>query len=550
MVQFMPVCIDEKLKIKAAVYVRFSSHAQRETSIDQQLEVCRRYAQTHGLEIVAIYEDKAMTGTNDNRPDFKRMISDSATAQWQVVLVYAFDRFARNRYDSAVYKRELRNNGIRVLSATEAISDDPTGIIVESLMEGMAEYYSAELSAKIKRGMDDNARKFMTLGSVPLGYCRGKDGKFQIVESEAAVVREIFNRVTHETIADIVNDLNARGITTKSKKPWGKSSLNKILSNDKYIGVYTYKGHKTPDAIPPIMDKELFYRVQEHLSIKPKARAVHGYVSKRRNENGIYLLTGKAFCGECGQPMTGKSGHGKSGQLHYYYQCRGRTAHVCENPAIRRDDLEKYVAFRLKELILDDATVEAIADSTVAYQQGLAGASDLENLTDKLKDIDTSLQNIMRAIEMGIFNATTKSRMDDLERQKSQITYQIEAIRSRMSELMTKDEIIAAIEIFRDGNIEDKRYQEALIDAFLVSVHVYADRFKIIATIGGQNRAIEAGLISSPSDSPEPPDPPTDSFTPCGVRISTTQLHHLELSEPRITISAGLLFIIAQKAHR
>lgn len=540
----MPVCVDEKLKMQAAVYVRFSSHSQRETSIDQQIFVCRRYAESHGLEIVEIYEDRAMTGTNDNRPDFKRMIADSSSGRWQVLLVYAFDRFARNRYDSAVYKRELRNNGIRVLSATEAISDDPTGIIVESLMEGMAEYYSAELSAKIRRGMDDNARKFMTLGAVPLGYCRGKDGKYQIVESEAAIVREIFKRVLTEPIADILQDLNARNISTKSGKPWVKSSMNKLLINDRYIGIYTYKGQKTPDVIPPILDKETFYRVQEHLYLKPRSRSVPGCTQKRRNENGVYLLTGKAFCGECGEPMTGKSGHSKTGALHYYYKCRGRTAHVCDNAPMRRDDLERYVAACLRELILDDTVIEAIADSTVQYQNSLAGASDLDNLTDKLKEIETSLKNIMRAIELGIFNVTTKSRMDELEQQRQQITCQIESIKSRMGEMMSKEEIIAALQIFREGDIEDKRYQEALFDAFLVSVHVYSDRYKIIATVGGQQKAIEQNLINSPSDSPDPSDF-CDS-----VRLEITQHHHFTLSEPVITISEGLLFIFAQKAHQ
>lgn len=529
--------------IKTVIYVRYSSRAQRDASIEQQLEVCRRYAAAHGLEIVRIYEDRALTGTNDNRPGFQQMIADSENGDWQYILVYALDRFARNRYDSAIYKRQLKASGVKVLSATEAIADDPTGIIVESLFEGMSEYYSAELSRKIKRGMDDNARKFMTLGAVPLGYCRGKDGKYELVEAEAAIVREIFSRVLHEPVADVLRDLNAQGITTKSGKAWNKSSLNKMLVNDRYIGTYTYKGQKTPDAIPPIISKELFAKVQEHLALKPRARAMPGAVRRRRMENGTYLLTGKAFCGECGEPLVGDSCHSRSGAMHYYYKCRGRKNHACKLDTIRRDSLERIVAAYLNELVLDDNVVEAIADSTIEYQQHLAGASELESLRAKQKDIDTALSNIMRAIEMGIFNATTKGRMDELEQQRSQVGYQIDAITARLGDIMTKSEITAALELFREGDIEDKRYQEALIDAFLVSIHVYGDRYKIIASVGGQQRAIETGLILSPSDSPEP------DFQDC-VRIEGTKLHHFELSEPRIIINAGLFYILAEKMHR
>ena len=531
--------------IKAVIYVRYSSRAQRDASIEQQLDVCRRYAATNDLEIVGIYEDRALTGTNDNRPGFQQMIADSEKGDWQIVLVYALDRFARNRYDSAIYKRQLKVNGVKVLSATEAIADDPTGIIVESLFEGMSEYYSAELSRKIRRGMDDNAKKFMTLGAVPLGYRRGPDGRYQIIESEAAIVREIFDRVTREPIADIIRDLNERGVLTKYGKPWSKSSFGKILSNDRYIGVYTYKGQKTPDAIPAIISHEQFANVQDYLGNKPQARKVPGALQRRRMENGTYLLTGKAFCGECGEPLTGKSGHGRSGAMHYYYQCRGKTAHVCENKAIRRDDLERTVAAYLNALVLDDDVVAAIADSTVEYQQNLAGASDLKILKEKQKEIDTALQNIMRAIEMGIFNNTTKARMEELEEQKSRIGYQIDAITSRLGTLMTRAEIIAAIELFREGDIEDKKYQEALIDAFLVSVHVYADHYKIIATVGGQQRAIETGLISAPSDSPDPSEPAQT------VRISSADLHQRGIKQTlflqRWLCCNGLAIIPSQK---
>ena len=124
--------------MKAVIYARYSSHNQRDVSIEQQVAACRKYADKNGMEILRIYDDHAMTGTNDNRPEFRRMIRDSASGAFSCVIVYSLDRFSRDRYDSAVHKHTLRDNGVKVLSATENIQDNPTGILMESILEGFA----------------------------------------------------------------------------------------------------------------------------------------------------------------------------------------------------------------------------------------------------------------------------------------------------------------------------------------------------------------------------------------------------------------------------
>ena len=141
------------------IYARFSSHSQREESIEGQLKVCYEYAKNNNHVIVGEYIDRAISGTSDNRPQFQKMIADSDKKCFQGILVYQLDRFARNRYDSAVYKAKLKKNGVKVYSARENITDDASGILVEGLLESMAEYYSAELSQKIKRGIELNASK-------------------------------------------------------------------------------------------------------------------------------------------------------------------------------------------------------------------------------------------------------------------------------------------------------------------------------------------------------------------------------------------------------
>ena len=138
--------------MKAVIYARYSSDKQTEQSIDGQLRICRDYAGQNGIELIGNYIDRAVSGRFDNRPNFQLLIKDSKRSLFDTVLVYKFDRFARSKYDSAIYKRQLKRNGVKVVSASEYIPDAPEGIILESMLEGYAEYFSAELSQKVKRG--------------------------------------------------------------------------------------------------------------------------------------------------------------------------------------------------------------------------------------------------------------------------------------------------------------------------------------------------------------------------------------------------------------
>lgn len=139
--------------MNVVIYARYSSHSQTEQSIEGQLHTCYEYAKNNGYLVVGEYIDRAQSGTTDSRAEFQRMIADSDKHTFEGVLVYQLDRFARNRYDSAINKAKLKKNGVRVISARENISDDASGILVEGVLESMAEYYSAELSQKIRRGM-------------------------------------------------------------------------------------------------------------------------------------------------------------------------------------------------------------------------------------------------------------------------------------------------------------------------------------------------------------------------------------------------------------
>lgn len=267
--------------MNVVIYARHSpGPKQNEHSIEGQLEVCYEFAKRNGYNVIGEYIDRDISGKTDNRPEFLKMIKDSERKQFQGVLVYQLDRFARNRYDSAIYKKKLKKNGIRVFSARENISEDASGILMESVLEGMAEYYSAELSQKIKRGMKTNASKcYYNGGSVPLGFklvttetLTGHNNnkiekkKFAIDEETAPIVQKIFEKYSNgETMADIIRYLNEKNLKTSRGNEFNKNSLRKMLLNKKYIGVYSYNNKEVENGIPSIIDKDTFYKVRDKM---------------------------------------------------------------------------------------------------------------------------------------------------------------------------------------------------------------------------------------------------------------------------------------------
>jgi site-specific DNA recombinase len=175
--------------IRAAAYARYSSDNQREESIDAQLRAIREYCDRNGIRLVKIYTDEARSATTDDRPGFLQMIQDSALGLFDAVIVHKLDRFSRDRYDSAFYKRQLKKNGVRLISVLENLDDSPESIILESVLEGMAEYYSRNLAREVMKGMKETALQCKhTGGKPPLGYDVAPDGTYVINEQEAKAV--------------------------------------------------------------------------------------------------------------------------------------------------------------------------------------------------------------------------------------------------------------------------------------------------------------------------------------------------------------------------
>lgn len=300
----------------AVVYARYSSHSQGEQSIEGQLSNARDYAAAHGYTIVHEYVDRAKSGRTDNRAEFQQMLKDTAKRQFSVIILWKVDRFGRNREEIAINKMKCRKNGVRVEYVAETIPDSPEGVILESVLEGFAEYYSLQLSQNIRRGRAESAEKCQSLGgNRPLGYKTGPDKKFVIDENTAPTVKMIFTMYADgKTVTEIVDKLNEMGLRTLRGGPFTKNSLHSILKNKKYIGVYEYQGREIKDGVPRIIEDDVFNKVQEMLKINKRAPA-------KTWSRADYILTDKLFCGKCGALMFGESGTSATGRTCYYYKC-------------------------------------------------------------------------------------------------------------------------------------------------------------------------------------------------------------------------------------
>ena len=455
------------------IYARYSSHSQKEESIEQQIAECTDFAAKNAIRIVGIYADKAVSGRSDRRANFQRMMRDAEKQQFQVVVAYKSNRIARNMLNALQYEARLDSLGIKTLYAKEEFGDTAAGRFALRTMMNVNQFYSENMGEDIKRGMEDNASECKVNGMLPLGYVKNKEGKYAIAPDEAAVVREIFDSFLKDvSVAEIARSLNQRGIRTKLGREWNKNSFHIMLKNDNYIGVYHHSGVVVEDGIPPILEKEVFAAVQEKLAKKKKAAG-------RRAANGDYLLTGKLFCGYCGSYMIGVSGTGENGTVHNYYQCQKRHAEKrCEKKNVRRDWLESLVAMMTREYILQDDTIEWIADSTMSFQAMVRRESGVAQLERDLADNRKVARNIMSAIEQGIITETTKARLLEVEGTIHDLERSLAVAKAAMQPV-ERERVVFSLEQMREGNVESKAYQKRLIDTFVKSVTLWDDRIQI-----------------------------------------------------------------------
>lgn len=343
---------------RAVVYARFSSDNQRDESIDAQLRAINEYADKNNIKIVNQFIDRAKSATSDKRPEFQNMIKfcEADTTGISMVIVHKLDRFSRDKYDSAMYKQKLKVKGIRVVSVLENLDNSPESLILESVIEGMAQYYSANLAREVAKGQRENGLRAMhNGGDAPLGYDVTNDKRYAINKEEAQAVKIIFDMyVNGYSYSNIIDKLNDLGYKTKRGNKFGKNSLHGILSNEKYTGVYVFNktqrkgingkrnGHKQKSedeiikvegGMPQIIGKDIFIQAQEMMQKRKKAPGSHKAIT-------LYLLTGIIKCGECGHVMQGNKRKDKYGNDYISYRCGCRKQkRDCKNKEIKRESI-------------------------------------------------------------------------------------------------------------------------------------------------------------------------------------------------------------------
>lgn len=501
----------------AVIYARFSSAGQNEQSIEGQVTACMKYALANGLSVLRTYEDRALTGRTDKRPGFQQMIEDAKGRGFQYVLVYQMDRFARNRYDSAIYKKDLRDAGVRVLSVNEHIDDSAEGAFLEGLLESCAEYFSRNLSRSVLRGMTQNAQKGLYCGGgIPWGY-KIQDGHYVLDEPNASAMKWAFEQyaagVPRKKIADA---LNARGFIGRRGAQFGRNSFQNAFSCKVYIGTVTWRGIEVEGACPALIDKKTFDLVQQRIQQgrrRPKPA---------KGEEAPYYLTGKLFCGHCGASMVGKSGTIRTGAVHQYYVCSTRMRkHTCQKSNERKSDLEKLVIDSTLKYVLEPSHLDRIAEGVAAaYQKDFDGQklakaeqavrkydADIAHLVETLLDIPTAgRQAVYRRIEhLGIL--------------KDEAAAEAESLRMVAVKQLTPEDVKVLIKKMCSEDLTDEKFISRLIDTFINAIYLYDDRLLIFYNVQGQRQvtyteAVDLTEAADASDA-DPPDAPSGSRSAC-----------------------------------
>ena len=478
----------------AVIYARYSSHSQTEQSIEGQLHDGYAYAEKLGYRVIGEYIDRALTGKTDDRPDFQRMIKDAEKKQFQIVIVWKLDRFARNRFDSAIYKRILKKYGIRVVSVMENITDTPEGIILEGMLEALAEYYSANLSENIKRGQKESIKKgWFPGGSPPMGYLT-ESHKLVPDEKMAPVLVEVYTRYADgESLSEIAADLNRRGYRTRQGREFKTGTFDRIIPNPAYIGEYQYNGQTVDGLCPPLISKELYDRAIRRREANKRAPAA-------TRAKVDYLLSGKVFCGNCGLPMIGDYGTSRHGYRCHYYSCTGRKhkRNQCKKKSEKQDFIEWYVCEQTVNYVLSPSNMDAIAARVVAiYNSDIddgkirALEGQIQRCKDECNSLVDRLVNAPKSALKPIYD-----RIEIIEQQRQDMEADLTKLRMQQAIPLTVKEVKAWLSTFSKRDLLETVTKQEIIDTFVNSVYLYDDKVVIFYNIRGGKQVSAIDTIS------------------------------------------------------
>lgn len=486
--------------LRAAIYARFSSENQRDESIDAQVRICRQYCDSKGYTVVKVYADEAISGRTDQRPQFQQMLADAKAKMFDVIVMDKVDRFARDRYDSAIHKHYLRRKcGIRLEYASQRIDATPEGEMLEGVLEALAQYFSANLAKETLKGLTENALKaWHTGGKPPLGYTLEevpgtKSKRYVINEKEAEVVRKIFEIIDAGGTYKDVYLATYDDMMLLRGRPLSKNSIHDILRNEKYKGTFVYmKGTKkehrhtrddvirVPNAIPAIVSPELFDRVQEKLNSRKQADRA------RNKAKRVYLLSGKVFCGKCGHAMVARAGYSKNKVRYDYFMCGLKNrSKECDAKTIRQDYINELVLRALREKIFSEEgkkTVISYIEEVLRQKQQNADQL-IRKLERERREMQKVIENVVQAVAQGFISEHLKEKLHAAEARVKEIENELMAIRRNVVRKLDRksiEEFMSAQYEKLNGNL---REQKEVIQSFVDRVIVNENTIEVYFTV-------------------------------------------------------------------
>lgn len=473
--------------MKGVIYARYSEGPrQTDQSIEGQVADCRAFAAEKEIDIVEIYADRHVSGKSvDGRDEFQRMMRDADRRLFDCVIVWKVDRFGRNREDIAVNKIRLRKNGVTLMYARESIPEGPEGILLESLMEGLAEYYSADLRQKVERGMRESAKKGKWPSQVPIGYKKDAERHIVIDKETAPAIRAIYRMYLEGSQVEELRDyLYTHGVVGRKGMRPSQNMVYKILRNRKYMGEFRYRDIDVPAE--PIVDEGTFERVQD---------LHHG---PERNAAGTakadYLLSCKCHCGYCGKVLNGSTGTGRHGGKYSYYVC-GRTRHgeKCQLRPRRREELEDIVIRKTMQDVLTDEVIDQVTSRIMYIQSEEAKQDPTAGYRDRLADIKKRQDNLVLAMEKTDSEAIPR-RLQALAEEQRELEIEIAKAEIRRP-VIPESYIRDWLRSFRDGDKDDPAFRRRIVDTFVADVAVMNDELTIFYNISKKEGSREPSLV-------------------------------------------------------
>lgn len=480
----------------AICYYRYSSDAQRDCSIEQQQQEAHKFCKARGLHIVGEYADRAISGTRIDRPALQQMLDEAKRLRPAYLVLWKTDRLSRDRLDSAIAKGKLREFGVKIEYVAETMPEDEAErALIEGIEEALAEHFIIQHSKNVTRGLTYNAEKAMYNGHKILGYKGKPNQRYEIDSETAPIVQRIFNDYEMgKPMKTIADELNNAGYKTVRGKSFTEKSLWHTLHNRSYVGEYKWGDIIVPDGFPPLVSVETFDKVQDMMAKNKHGGRGGAKKLKTNSLEGVdFWLTGKLVCGECGAQMSGMSGTSSSkGQVYYYYACNNHKKHVCSMKNVRKNDIERVVAHILNECINDSTLRIIIADRVYDYYMREYASDDSyeKSILANIKDVENKLNNIMKAIEMGIFNETTQERMKELEERKKLYTDELTAEKNRQKYALKKEHVLRYLQCFV-GSLNEPSLRDKVLAYLIEKIYIYSDKIVVNFYYSEDNREIE-----------------------------------------------------------